>query len=112
MLRGIGQRTAVAVTLMGVLLLSVGTCVLPAQHATHSCCMHMSMPCKSLSASCCTAGPQAPPATVTPIVTGFASMDVAQVFLPARDSSLSREAVGAPIMPPQSPPTGNFILRI
>jgi hypothetical protein len=112
MLCGIGQRTAVAITLLGVLLLSVGTCVLPAQPATHSCCMHMSMPCKSLNANCCAAGPQVPPATVTPIVTGFASMDVAQEFLPASARSISREAVSARLVTPQAPPAGNFILRI
>jgi hypothetical protein len=112
MLRGISQRTAVAITLLGVLLLSVGTCVLPTQQATHRCCMQMSMPCESVNASCCTARPQVPPATVTPAFAGFASLDVAAEFLPANDSSLSREVVIALVAPSQSPPPGISILRI
>lgn len=112
MLQGVGRRTAVAITLMGVLLLSVGTCVAPAQPAAHNCCMHMSMPCNGTKASCCIVRPQAPPATVTPIFAGFASMDVVQEYLPARASSTSRETVIAAVIPSQSPPPGIFILRI
>jgi hypothetical protein len=112
MLCGIGQRTAVAITLIGVLLLSVGTCVLPAQRAAHSCCMHMSMPCESLQASCCVAAPQSPPAAVTPLFTGLTQADVAQNFHLAGDASNPREALIAAVLPSQSPPPGNFILRI
>jgi hypothetical protein len=111
MLRGISQRTAIAITLMGVLLLSVGTCVVPAQPATHRCCMHMSMPCED-KADCCKVSPQIPPATVTPLFSGFASINVTEGFLAARDSSMSRGDVIAPVVPSQSPPPGVFILRI
>jgi hypothetical protein len=112
MLRGLNQRTAVAIVLMGVLLFSVGTCVLPAQHAAHSCCMHMSMPCGSSARTCCAAGPQIPPAVVTPAVSGIAVTAVAEAFLPASVGSVSHDVVTAAVIPSQSPPPGNFILRI
>ena len=112
MLPGVGQRTAVVITLIGVLLLSVGTCILPAQQATHRCCMHMSMPCGGVKADCCKASPQTPPATVIPIFRNLASMDAAQEFVPASGNSLSRETLTAPVIHSQSPPPGNFILRI
>jgi hypothetical protein len=96
---------------MGVLLLSVGSCVIPAQAAIHSCCVHMSMPCEG-KADCCKVSPQTPPAAVTPLFAGFASMDIAEDFLSASDNSSAREIAIAPVLPPQSPPSGNFILRI
>ena len=112
MLRGISQRTAVAVALMGVLLFSVGTCVLPAQHATHSCCSQMSMPCAPAKTNCCTASPQAPPAVVTAVFSGFTQMAATLVSLPASDSSVSRVGAIAAVLPSQSPPPGIFNLRI
>lgn len=111
MLRGITHRTAVAITLVGVLLLSVGTCVVPAQSVTHSCCMHMSMPCQG-KADCCKAVPQVPPATVTPMFAGFVSTDVAEDFFTASDGFTSRATAITPVLPSLSPPPGIFILRI
>jgi len=110
MLRGITSRTAVAISLMAILVLSVGTCVVPARATTHSCCMHMNMPCEG-KADCCKASPQVPPASVTPLFAGFASMDVAEDFLSA-NNSWTREAAIAQIVPSQSPPPGIFSLRI
>jgi len=112
MLRGLSQRTAIAVALMGVLLFSVGACVLPAQHATHSCCQYMSMPCAPANASCCTAGPQTPPAVVTATFSGTTQMAAAHVTLLAGDRSISRVGVIATVLPSQSPPPGIFNLRI
>lgn len=111
MLRGITRRTTVAITLIGVLLLSFGTCVVPAQSTTHRCCMHMSMPCEG-KADCCKVTPQIPPATVTPLFSGFASIDVTEDFLAAASGSAAREPVIALVIPSQSSPPGNFILRI
>ncbi|MGA1982786.1 MAG: hypothetical protein ABSG84_09930 [Acidobacteriaceae bacterium] len=110
MLRGITRRTAVAITLIGVFLLSVGTCVVPAQSTTHRCCMHMSMPCEG-KADCCKVIPQTPPATVTPLFSGFASINVTEDFLSAASGSAARNTAIAPVVPSQSPP-GTFILRI
>lgn len=114
MLRGLSQRTAVALALMGVLLISAGTCVLPAQQATHRCCqhMHMSMPCVPSNASCCTASPQTPPALVTPAFAGHDAVVIVQGFVSAGQRLISRtdNVVAAP--PEQSPPLGIFNLRI
>jgi hypothetical protein len=112
MLRSVRQRTAVAISLLGVLLLTIGTWVLPAQHATHNCCMHMSMPCESLNASCCTVRPQIPPATVNPVVAGVTPMGIAEDFLPTGPSPRASITMIATVPPSQSPPPGIFILRI
>jgi hypothetical protein len=111
MLRRISQRTAVAITLVGVLLLSVGTCVVPAQPAAKSCCMHMSMPCEG-KADCCKVSPQIPLAAVTPLFSGSASMTVTEDFLSAAMGPASRQAAIVPVAPSQSSPPGIFILRI
>src|ERR1039458_6704649 len=112
MLHGLSQRTAVAIALMGVLLFSVGYCVVPAQHAAHRCCSHMSMPCAPSSTNCCTASPQIPPAVVTAAFSGSGDMAVAQVFLPASDRSVSRDGVAPAVIPSHSPPPGILNLRI
>lgn len=112
MLCGLGQRTAVAVALMGVLLLSVGTCVLPAQRAAHSCCQHMGMPCVPAKASCCTASPQAPVAVITTTLSGSAQMAIVQVSLQAGDNSVTGMFMSAAALPSQSPPPGIFNLRL
>jgi hypothetical protein len=111
MLPEVTRRVAVAIALMSALLLSVGTCVLPAQQATHSCCKHMSMPCQS-KASCCVAVPNAPPAMVTPALHGLAVVQVVKALMVQGDDLRSRGAMAAAVIPPQSPPPGNFILRI
>ena len=103
----------VAITLLTVVLLSSGMCLLPAQQTSaHSCCLHMGMPCDSSHASCCTAGPQIPPAAVAPAFLGLASVDTAQGFLLAVDRPASRDAVTTAVNPSQSPPLGAFSLRI
>jgi hypothetical protein len=113
MLRGISQRAAVVITLIGVVLLSSGLRVLPASHsAAHSCCLHMGMPCDSSQASCCTVGPQIPPATIAPAFLGLASVDAMQEFPLAMDRPVSRDAMTIAVTPSQSPPSGAFSLRI
>ena len=108
----ITARASVAIILMGVMLLSCGLCVFPAQHAAaHSCCLHMSVPCQSSRAGCCASAPQAPAAAVTAAFTGLTPIDVAQRFLFAMDHSASRDAVLTAVNPSQSPP-GAFSLRI
>lgn len=113
MLCGIGQRTAVAITLIGVVLLLSGTSLLPAsQTASHSCCLRMSMPCERSQASCCTVAPQVPPATVSQVFPGLASVEVVQSFALAIDRPDSRDAAATAVVPSQSPPPGAFSLRI
>ena len=111
MLLGLHQRMAVAIALMGVLLFSVGTCVLPAQQSTHSCCMHMSMPCGPSAQSCCTAAPVVPAAVVQPAVRGLAVTAVVEWVLPVSVGGLLHDGM-AQAVPSQSSPPGNFILRI
>jgi hypothetical protein len=113
MLRGAGQRMMVAITLITVVLLSSGMCLLPAQQTSaRSCCLHMGMPCDSSQASCCTVGPQIPPATIAPVFLGLASLDIMQGFVLAMDRPASRDAVTTAVTPSQSPPPGTFSLRI
>jgi len=113
MLREATRRTAVAIALMGMLLLSVGTCVLPAQATTaHGCCMHMTtMPCES-KVNCCVAAPHAPPAMVTPAFHGVVAGELVRGVVAAGDDAIAREVAAVAVLPPQASPPGNFILRI
>ncbi|HEY4379943.1 MAG TPA: hypothetical protein VGN01_06320 [Acidobacteriaceae bacterium] len=112
MLLGLHQRIAVGLALMGVLLLSVGACVLPAQAATQACCMQMSMPCAPSAHSCCAAGPEVPAAVVQPAVRGVAVTAVVHWSLPVGAGTVSRDGAMAAVVPTQASPPGNFILRI
>jgi hypothetical protein len=103
----------VAITVITVVLLSSGMCLLPAQQASaRSCCLHMGMPCDSSQASCCTVGPQIPPATIAPAFLGLASVDAMREFPLAMDQPAWRGAVTTAVTPSQSPPSGTFSLRI
>jgi hypothetical protein len=113
MLRGAGQRTMVAITLITVVLLSSGMCLLPAQQTSaRSCCLHMGMACDSSQASCCTVGPQIPPATIAPAFLGLASVDAVQGLPLAMDRPAWQDRVTTAVTPSQSPPLGAFSLRI
>src|ERR1700744_30174 len=103
MSHGITQRTAIAITLMGVLLLAFGTCVVPATPATHRCCKHMSMPCHG-KADCCKVNPQIP-ATGTPFFSGHAGANVSEDFFSsASDAALRGQAISPVVASQSSPP--------
>ena len=81
MLRGVYQRAAVAIVLMGSLLAPFGTCLQPTQKAAHSCCSHASKSNQSVRTNCCTATAPLPAVVVATNLPGSAPMTVAQEFI-------------------------------
>ena len=112
MKRGVNQRTAVAIALMGVLLFPVLMCMGPAQPVVHSCCLHMNMPAGDSARTCCTTNPQTPPAVVTSARSEMAGAFVTQVFVSGIEGAVPRESAVVSLVPAQSPPPGTFVLRI
>jgi len=113
MLQGVFQRAAVAIVLMGALAAPAETCLQPAHKAAHDCCVSMTETGASVqSNNCCAARPTLPAIVVAPAVTVSAPLIAARVFVGANERSAPGEFVALAVIPPQSPPTGAFILRI
>ena len=60
MRKGVFQRAAVAIVLMGSLLAPFGTCLQPAHKALHGCCAPASESGKTAQTNCCTASAPLP----------------------------------------------------
>ena len=112
MLRGVFQRAAVAIVLMGALIAPAGSCLAQPHRSGHSCCPHTSVPSKALQNDCCTVRTPLPAVVVAANLPGSASMTVAREFISSNLLSSPREFPAAAVIPPQSPPTGAFNLRI
>jgi len=113
MLQGVFQRAAVAIVLMGALAAPAETCLQPAHKAMHACCAGMAESGASMQGNnCCAARPILPAIVVAPAVTVSAPLPGAQEFAGANERSTPGEFVALAVIPPQSPPTGAFTLRI
>ena len=112
MLRGVFQRAAVAIVLMGSLLAPFGTCLQRTHKAAHSCCSHASESRKTAQTNCCIASAPLPAVVVAPNLPGSAPMTVAQEFISLDEFSSRSEFPILAVIPPHSPPTGAFNLRI
>jgi hypothetical protein len=112
MLRGVFQRAAVAILLMGGLLAPNGICLGRTYHAAHSCCAPAPESSKTVQADCCTARAPLSAIVVAPNLSGPVAMAVAQVFVPTTELSSPGHLLAAAVIPPQSPHTGAFSLRI
>jgi len=112
MLRGVFQRAAVATLLMGAMLAPLGICLQPAQKMAHSCCAAASNGHSTLHRDCCTARAPLPAVVVAPNPPVSAAVTVASARVSANEASLPGDLPPLAIVPPQSPPTGAFILRI
>jgi len=89
-----------------------GTC-LPMKHkAAHSCCAPASEMGKTAKAPCCVVRDQQPAVVVLPSLSGSAPMAVAPEVGSKIAVSSPREVSVAVFIPPMSPPTGAFHLRI
>jgi len=110
MLKGAFQRAAVAIVLMGALSAPFGNCLQWPHKATHSCCDPAPEP--TAQTNCCGASAPLPAVVVTLSPSGSTAITVAQEFLSPVELSSQNELQRPAIIPPQSPPTGAFILRI
>lgn len=112
MLRGVFQRAAVAIVLMGGLLAPNGICLQPTPHPAHSCCAPAPESTQFAQTECCTARAPLPAVVVAPDVPAPAPMSVAVNFVPVLEFSSRDGFPSAAIIPHLSPPTGAFNLRI
>jgi hypothetical protein len=101
-----------AIVLMGSLLAPFGTCQQQTHKTAHSCCSQASQPSKTAQANCCVASAPLPAVVVAPNLPGSISIKVAQEFLSSDQLSSPSDFRVLAVTPPQSPPTGAFILRI
>ncbi len=109
---GILRRALVAIALIGAMLSPFGTC-LPMKHkAAHSCCAAASEMGKAFKADCCVVRDQQPAVVAAPSLPAPAPMAVAPEFSSKNALSPSSEVLVAVFIPPLSPPTGAFNLRI
>ncbi|MGA2809126.1 MAG: hypothetical protein ABSE87_13415 [Terracidiphilus sp.] len=112
MLRGVFQRAAVAILLMGGLLAPNGICLQQTHKATHSCCAPAPESSATVKSDCCAARAPLPAVVVAPNLPGPVSMAAAPEFVPATELFSPGDFLAAAVIPPLSPPTGAFNLRI
>jgi hypothetical protein len=112
MLRGVFQRAAVAIVLMGGLLAPNGICLERTHKSAHSCCAPAPGSSKIVQTDCCTARAPLPAVLVAPDLPVSASMSAAVDFIPVLEFSSRDGFPAAAVIPPLSPPTGAFNLRI
>jgi hypothetical protein len=112
MLRGVFQRAAVAILLIGTLVAPAEICLQPTQKAGHACCVSMSEPGTIIHNECCAVRPTLPAIIVAPAVSGSSILIAVQEFGSSQELSSPSEPKISEVIPPQSPPTGASILRI
>jgi hypothetical protein len=112
MLRGVFQRAAVAIVLMGSMLTPFGNCLQRTHKTAHSCCSHASESHKTAQTNCCVASAPLSAVVVAPNLPGSAPMTAAQEFISLVEFSSRSEFPSLALIPPHSPPTGAFNLRI
>jgi hypothetical protein len=109
---GFFHRAMVAIVLIGTLLMPVGIC-LPHTHAHmagHDCCDPA--PEHTAQTDCCVVHNPLSAIVVAPDLPGPAPLAVAQGFISSNELSSPAVFSDAVFIPPQSPPTGAFNLRI
>lgn len=109
---GVFQRAAVAMVMIVALLAPFGSCLQWQFKAAHSCCARLSEPSKGLQANCCAASAPQPAIVVTPNLPDPSAIAVEQQFVASSELTAFGEFTTLAVIPPKSPPTGAFILRI
>lgn len=110
MLKGSFRRAAAAIILMGTLLAPFGNCLQRTHKTVHNCCAPASQ--SSAQTNCCIASAPLPAVAVTPSLPGSTAITVEQEFISSDELSSLKGFQPSAVIPPQSPPTGAFILRI
>jgi hypothetical protein len=112
MLRGVFQRAVMAIVLMGSLLAPFGNCLQQTHKAAHSCCSQASESRNIAQPNCCIARAPLTAVLVATNLPGSAPMTVTQDFISTDELSLPSQFPILAVIPPHSPPTGAFNLRI
>ena len=111
MLRIHFQRAAIAILLVGMMIAPLGICLQPSPNKAHDCCMQMeALP--SLHTDCCVVRTQLPAILSAPTLADAVASSTMQGIPVRVETTASGERPPVTIIPPLSPPTGAFILRI
>jgi len=111
MLQNSFQRAAMAILLIGLMIAPLGMCLQQSPKGAHSCCIHPESP-HSLRANCCVFGTQLPATLVAPKQPGASPSHGVDKNAAYVETPSSGERPVVVVIPPLSPPTGAFILRI
>jgi hypothetical protein len=111
MLRGSFQRASMAILLMGLMLAPLGFCLRPSRESAHSCCMQRESSA-SVQTNCCAMRTELPATLPTPSLPGVSPSRAMHEYIPCLGPAVSNARPAVAVIPPLSPPTGAFILRI
>ena len=112
MVRGSFQRAALSILVMALMLAPFGVCSQPVAKGAHSCCAMQSEPLQSLQNGCCVVKAPLPGGTVAPLISVANPLQLVQQPLMRGEVPLFTSRPAVAVIPPLSPPTGAFILRI
>jgi hypothetical protein len=111
MLWGSFQRAAMAILLIGTMFAPLSTCLQQSSKGAHSCCMQPESS-QTLRTDCCVVRSQLPATLVAPRLAGPSPSAVVHEYVGRVEAQASDEHAAVVVIPPLSPPTGAFILRI
>ena len=111
MLRSSCQRAAIAILLVGWMIAPFGICLHQDAKGAHSCCMQAG-PAHSIQTNCCVVKAQLPAILAAPAAPGPGSSAKVHEYGLQVQATASQEHPALAVIPPLSPPTGAFILRI
>lgn len=111
MLRGTFQRAAMAILLVGMMIAPLGICLRPSPKVAHGCCMQTESS-HSLHADCCIVRAQLPAIPAASNLPGTSPCAAVYEYSACVEKTAVDEHSTVVVIPPLSPPTGVFILRI
>lgn len=111
MLRGSFQRAAMAILLVGMMIAPLGICLQQNSKAAHSCCMRQqSLHC--LQTNCCSFRTQLPAIVLAPPLPNPTPGEASHEYVASLNAITPDEHPPVAAIPPLSPPTGAYTLRI
>ena len=111
MLRSSFQRAAMAILLVGMMIAPLGICLQQSPKGAHSCCPQQGS-AHSVHADCCVVRMQLPAILVSPKLPNPSPRHLAVEIMARVELTASAEHPAVVVIPPLSPPTGAFILRL
>jgi hypothetical protein len=105
------QRVAIAVLLVGLMIAPFGICLQPSHNDGHSCCMQPETS-HSLDANCCVVRTHLPAILSAPTMQAASLNAVGHEYGVVVEATIADEHTAVSVIPPHSPQTGAFILRI
>jgi hypothetical protein len=99
------------ILLMGLMISPFGICLRQTSKVAHSCCMQPESS-HSLRTNCCVVRAQLPAILVAPTLPGSSPSEVLHEYVASLNATTTDKHPVVAVIPPLSPPTGAFSLRI